>query len=57
MNADDSQDAFQRELEEQLQDLIEESAEDHSHPSSYPNELFVIPLNRRPFFPGWLRRF
>ncbi len=43
-----------QDLEEQLQEALEESSEKEPLllPKSYPEDLFVLPLNRRPFFPG-----
>lgn len=41
------------ELEEQLEEAIEESLEQFDLPQKeLPEELFVVPINRRPFFPG-----
>jgi len=43
------QEAFEAELEDALEEAFE------SNPPAtpkYPSELFVLPLNRRPFFPG-----
>ncbi len=45
---------FHETLEEQLHEAIEESSHDEVPfaEKHYPSELFVLPLNRRPFFPG-----
>lgn len=48
-----SQDDFEQEFEQQLEDALEEAVEEELHPeTNYPTELFVLPVNRRPFFPG-----
>lgn len=41
----DAQDPFEEAIEQSLEEA-------HSHKPSHPNELFILPLNRRPFFPG-----
>lgn len=54
MEPADTQDHFQEEIEEQLQEAIEDSnsSSGHHDRDQYPKDLFVLPLNRRPFFPG-----
>lgn len=40
-------------LEAELEEALEESMEENQKPKrSFPNELYVLPINRRPFFPG-----
>ena len=40
-------------LEETLVDAIEQDSEEEEHPrSTSPSTLFLVPINRRPFFPG-----
>ncbi len=40
-------------FEAELEDALEEAFESNQQPSvRFPDELFVLPLNRRPFFPG-----
>jgi ATP-dependent Lon protease len=46
LSPSDSQKNFEEELEQAL-----EEEEKKTYPS-YPNELFVIPITARPFFPG-----
>lgn len=45
---------FHEALEEEIQDAFTESIEDEPTIADrrLPNELFILPLNRRPFFPG-----
>ncbi|MBS0624400.1 MAG: endopeptidase La [Verrucomicrobia bacterium] len=54
MEPSDKINRLQEDLEEHLQEALEESVQDDSAEKvkSYPQELFVLPLNRRPFFPG-----
>ncbi|MFC2049097.1 endopeptidase La [Chlamydiota bacterium] len=48
-NHNREQDTFEAELE----DALEEAFESNPQPTPrFPEELFVLPLNRRPFFPG-----
>lgn len=49
-NPKDMQEAFEQELAEAL----EESADEDTPPirAELPKELYVLPINRRPFFPG-----
>ncbi|MCH9627706.1 MAG: Lon protease 2 [Chlamydiales bacterium] len=43
----------QEELENELEEAIEESLEDYALPQKQlPEELYILPINRRPFFPG-----
>jgi ATP-dependent Lon protease len=44
------QDTFEAELEEALEETFE--ANPNRASPSLPEELFILPLNRRPFFPG-----
>src|SRR5579872_4408183 len=40
-------------LEEALVEAVEDSVnQDREKPGELPNEVFIIPLTRRPFFPG-----
>lgn len=49
-SSSDPQDMFEKELEEALE---ESSEEEHSLPrTDLPDELYVLPINRRPYFPG-----
>lgn len=50
MDKQSSQEAFESELEASLVDSIEENAVDVRQ--NYPKQLYILPLNRRPFFPG-----
>lgn len=43
---------IEAELEEAFADSLEESEPDSKEPRNFPNELFILPVNRRPFFPG-----
>ncbi len=49
-SSDHSQDDFEEEIEQSLDQSLEEESQRRN--SSRPEELFVLPLNRRPFFPG-----
>lgn len=43
----------QEALEAELEEAIEESLEENNEPKKQlPEELYVLPINRRPFFPG-----
>ncbi len=43
----------QEELENELEEAIEASLEEYEPPQKQlPEELYVLPINRRPFFPG-----
>ncbi|MCC5832049.1 MAG: endopeptidase La [Chlamydiales bacterium] len=43
----------QEALEAELEEAIEESLEESNEPKKQlPNELYLLPINRRPFFPG-----
>ncbi len=50
-----SNDDTQESLEEQFEDVVDtvrESMKADDHTAKLPDQVFVIPLNRRPFFPG-----
>ncbi len=43
----------QEAIEAELEEAIEESLEESDEPKKqFPKELYVLPINRRPFFPG-----
>lgn len=49
----EKQNQEQETFEAELEDALEEAFESTQQPASrFPEELFVLPLNRRPFFPG-----
>lgn len=37
---------------EEVENLLDESENTKSNESTFPQELFILPLNKRPFFPG-----
>lgn len=43
---------IEAELEEAFADSLEENEPESKEPRNFPNELFILPVNRRPFFPG-----
>ncbi len=50
MDKNSEQESFEQQLEEALEETVEASQD--TADVSFPEELFILPLNRRPFFPG-----
>lgn len=53
MESQNSHEDFQTEFETELQQALDD-ADDETHPINIENldDLFILPINRRPFFPG-----
>lgn len=46
------EDNFEEEIIENVQDAIQQDQDQPKASQEFPNQVFIVPLNRRPFFPG-----
>ena len=49
---DDENNPEEEKLAQTVEESVREDLEKEESPKGIPNEVFVIPLTRRPFFPG-----
>ncbi len=55
-NDNNGNDSFEEQIEDALVETVRESMKEEeeaaSKPANLPDQVFIVPLNRRPFFPG-----